>query len=506
MNKKLFVYLVLCGGAFSASAQTLVKDPERIYTGLNDFSTATVKPPQGSAAPTGSCPHGTTYKRTGVNPAVNYTCLSGTWVQDAGGSGGGGGSALTWQGAWDNGTSYVVNDLVSYNQGTYISVAPSVNITPGTNGAKWQLVAGQGGSGPAAWSPVAAWSSSTAYVSGPPASVVTYGGETYVAVAASSNVTPGTDGAKWAKLAAKGADGSSGGGGSTLLSGTLGAIPATCSVGTLYQATDQMPAFQIYACTATNTWTRQTIPSGTVDPSTCTAGTGIFLNTTGPAIRFCIAMNTWVTISGGVTQTADLSDGLFTRTPTVITFGAAWTMAKPFRVAINGKVYEFNQGPYSCTVANNHNGNVSVYIDRSGTLTCGVSTALASDVTPSTNVTLVTGVASMPDEAFKIVQWAVSSGNYASSPAKVYMAYNSFKACAVGGTGVLVSCGTAYDTVQIDTVSVLRKFTCANGPSSSLPSGATQGDVCWDFIPSTPLKYVCANAAGCTVSGDWKAY
>lgn len=83
-SRAMMALLFVCLGLF---AQVPVNQ-DRVYKGLQDYSTATVKPPQGSAAPTGSCPDGTTYKRTGVSPAVNYTCLSGAWVQDAGGSGG----------------------------------------------------------------------------------------------------------------------------------------------------------------------------------------------------------------------------------------------------------------------------------------------------------------------------------------------------------------------------------------------------------------------------------
>ncbi|WP_270374995.1 hypothetical protein [Marinicauda sp. Alg238-R41] len=53
-----------------------------------------------------------------------------------------------------------------------------------------------------------AWDSGTAYTGG---EIVTHDGETWYAEAASTNVTPGTDGTKWSKLAAKGADGAGAG-------------------------------------------------------------------------------------------------------------------------------------------------------------------------------------------------------------------------------------------------------------------------------------------------------
>lgn len=66
-----------------------------------------------------------------------------------------------------------------------------------------------GATGPAAWLPPAAWLTATAYVAGPPASVVTQGGETYVCLISHTSGVFATDlgAGKWIKVSAKGADG-----------------------------------------------------------------------------------------------------------------------------------------------------------------------------------------------------------------------------------------------------------------------------------------------------------
>jgi hypothetical protein len=46
------------------------------------------------------------------------------------------------------------------------------------------------------------------------------------------------------------------GSGGTITAGTLASEPTTCSVGTLYFATDQPAGQQIYSCSATDTWTQ----------------------------------------------------------------------------------------------------------------------------------------------------------------------------------------------------------------------------------------------------------
>lgn len=70
-----------------------------------------------------------------------------------------------------------------------------------------------GTAGPVAWTLVAAWAAGTAYVVGPPASVVTNGGETYVCTTAHTSGAT-FDATKFVRIAAKGADGAAGGGAS----------------------------------------------------------------------------------------------------------------------------------------------------------------------------------------------------------------------------------------------------------------------------------------------------
>lgn len=68
--------------------------------------------------------------------------------------------------------------------------------------------------GPSAWLPVVAWMTAIAYVSVAPASVVTFGGETYVCLIAHTSGTFATDlgAGKWIKIAAAGTAGSNGAG------------------------------------------------------------------------------------------------------------------------------------------------------------------------------------------------------------------------------------------------------------------------------------------------------
>ena len=65
------------------------------------------------------------------------------------GEAGGPPSPITWRGAYVAGTSYIVDDAVSYNGSSYIAIATSVNIAPDAVGGavKWDLLAAKGDAG-----------------------------------------------------------------------------------------------------------------------------------------------------------------------------------------------------------------------------------------------------------------------------------------------------------------------------------------------------------------------
>ncbi|MGB7925601.1 MAG: hypothetical protein WCF57_20350 [Pyrinomonadaceae bacterium] len=131
------------------------------------------------------------------------------------------GTLLGWRGEWDAETAYALDHTVSFEGSSFIAVAPSTGIEPGTDPEVWQMLAQKGDPGSTgatgadgatgqgyAWR--GAWDSATAYVA---YDTVAHEGSSFVAIAASTNVEPGTDPAKWNLLAEKGADGAVGGGG-----------------------------------------------------------------------------------------------------------------------------------------------------------------------------------------------------------------------------------------------------------------------------------------------------
>ena len=184
-----------------------------------------------------------------------------------GATGSQGAAGLTFRDAWISATTYVATDVVTYGGETWTALATSTIVTPGTDPTKWSKLAAKGDPGstgaPGAPGPAGAagatgatgaagpmgetgaagatgpqgaagltfrdvWASTTTYVA---TDVVTYGSETWTAIATSNNVTPGTDPTKWSKLAAKGDPGSTGVTGATGAPGPAGATGATGASG-----------------------------------------------------------------------------------------------------------------------------------------------------------------------------------------------------------------------------------------------------------------------------------
>ncbi|MGB9104045.1 MAG: collagen-like protein, partial [Terriglobales bacterium] len=51
------------------------------------------------------------------------------------------GQGYTWKGAWSAAAAYAAYDCVSYNGSSYVALAANTNVTPGTDATKWDLLA-----------------------------------------------------------------------------------------------------------------------------------------------------------------------------------------------------------------------------------------------------------------------------------------------------------------------------------------------------------------------------
>jgi trimeric autotransporter adhesin len=123
---------------------------------------------------------------------------------------------LAAKGAWDPGTTYVIDDLVTSRGSTWRSKRNNnLNKVPGqtqpSSATYWELFA-------RGFNPAGAWLNSTKYQ---PDDLVTHLGQTYRAKITNTNKTP-TNTTNWELLAAKGADGDDGATGATGATGPAG--------------------------------------------------------------------------------------------------------------------------------------------------------------------------------------------------------------------------------------------------------------------------------------------
>ncbi len=108
-----------------------------------------------------------------------------------------------------------------------------------------------GSTGPQPWSAPVAWAGSTAYVATAPASCVTYLGETYVCT--TGHTSTGTfDGSKFAKIAAKGADGAGSGSVTDVAALTLGTSGTDLSSSVANGTTTPAITLNVPTASATN--------------------------------------------------------------------------------------------------------------------------------------------------------------------------------------------------------------------------------------------------------------
>jgi len=113
-------------------------------------------------------------------------------------------ASAKWQGAYSAGTAYVVNDVVSYNNSSYICILNSTGNLP-TNTTYWSLLAlagtnGTNGTNGTSFIWRGAYNGATAYVAN---DVVSYNNSTYICILASTGNLP-TNTTYWSLMAAAG--------------------------------------------------------------------------------------------------------------------------------------------------------------------------------------------------------------------------------------------------------------------------------------------------------------
>jgi len=115
-----------------------------------------------------------------------------------------GGAAWTPKGAWDVVTAYGVNDVVTYQGGSYVALVNHTGTAPVGSPTTWMQIAAVGATGAAGTSIIwrGLWSAGAAYVVN---DAVTNAGTTYICILASTGHNPASDGGvHWQVMVAPG--------------------------------------------------------------------------------------------------------------------------------------------------------------------------------------------------------------------------------------------------------------------------------------------------------------
>lgn len=229
------------------------------------------------------------------------------------------------------------------------------------------------------------------------------------------------------------------------------ALPATCQVGQLFFNSAVAAGVNLYACTATNTWSLEGGNSGGGGSS-----------------------------SGGASSASQLTDFSTTLSNGTLTIGSTCSASTPCNVRVGNTVYSF-KSPATVSATGSTSGLIFIYVDSVGNLTAGSTVALTC-----TGCTYVSGITGFPAGSVPLSNWTVTSGNLVAGSAVDFRAFLSTKVLA-SGPGILISENTGISTISIDPSVASTYVTTA--PSTSSASCSTG-----QFSVDTNYYYFCIAA------------
>ena len=237
----------------------------------------------------------------GINGAAGATGATGPQGSQgpAGAAGANGAAGLIYQGTWSSVANYALNDAVTYQGSSYLSLASGNHgNAPAASSSSWAVLAqmgspgatgstgatgssgpggaqgpsgpqgAQGANGAAGINFRGAWVAGSGYAVN---DAVTYQGATYLAQTANSSVMPGSDSSTWAVLAAAGSTGATGAAGSA----------ASVSIGTVTTGAAGSAASVSNSGSAAAAVLNFTIPQGVAGASGTGSGGGGGAGTSG---------------------------------------------------------------------------------------------------------------------------------------------------------------------------------------------------------------------------------
>lgn len=278
----------------------------------------------------------------------------------------------------------------------------------------------------------------------------------------------------------------------TIKTGT--ALPAVCSTGSLFFRTNAPAGQNIFACTATNTWTvignvthSHTLSGDTSGDLAAVTVTGLQNRTVSGAAPGAGQVLTWnaaaarwepQTVSGsgggGASSGAQLTDLVAVRSSgSLLTVGAQCSAVAPCNVRFGNTVYTFTAAANVSLTAGT--GTAFVYINQDGALTVGHNLSLNCAGCTAEAAT------AFPENAVPLFRWTATGGIWDSNGGADLRAFLSGRT-VLGGSGITISNGNGNATVAVNTAVVGLRTAIPASSTSACTAGAWAADSTYSYL------------------------
>lgn len=211
-------------------------------------------------------------------------------------------------------------------------------------------------------------------------------------------------------------------------------------------------------------------PVGPSLPATCSQGQ-MFFDSAAPAgsnIYGCVALNTWIQMSGGAASSFNLPLAVQQSSGTTLSIGAGCSNGSPCMARIGSMVYAFSST--AVVTLTGGSGTVFLYVSNTGQLTAGVATA-GNPAVSCSGCQVMTSITQFPPASIPLATWTANSG--------------AWNATGVDSRAILSGAPALQAGPYINLTQTPGSATIASGAPTSGTCGASTGGT-FLYTPGAP--------------------
>jgi hypothetical protein len=271
--------------------------------------------------------------------------------------------------------------------------------------------------------------------------------------------------------------------------GTSAGLPAVCTAGQMYFASDGVAGRQLETCTAANNWAPVAYGQGAANPGTCAVGQ-VYFNTSLPAgqnLSLCTAVNTWSAVTGALSS-------VFGRTGAVTALAGDYTYAQiantPTALPPNGVASGDLTGSYpnpavaqvnGAAIPNGGvlkaNGNRQIVAATVGVDFMGTSTAVQAAQMPALTGDCTSTVGTVSTKCTKANGVAFSPSATTDTTSASNISAGTLNAARLPSTAMQTNQTNVVSGGTQDFRAAAHTLPEVTGTSASLPGTCTVGEV-----------------------------